>query len=371
MSKTIIHITTSLHNGGAEAALFRLVCNDESDDKHIVISMREAGLYSSKLSDKGVTVHHLDMGSGKITLKGLFQLARLLRQYRPTVIQTWMYHASLVGGMVARLCGERNIYWGIHHATFDPERNKKSTLWVIRLCSFVSKIIPYRIIYCSQKSSQLHEETGFCHTKTLVIPNGYELDKFKPLTESERYSPAKNTTTLGMVARFDPLKDHENLLKALAHLKKRKIDFVCQLIGQGMDEENKSMLALINNYGLAGNIEMLGEQEDIPSIMNQLDIHILSSSAEAFPNVIAEAMACGTPCVATDVGDTATIIGGHGWVIPAKDYESLAAAVQEAIEMKRQAPRQWSERKNQCRAHIVKNFTIERMINNYKAAWCN
>lgn len=366
MIKTIIHITTSLHNGGAEAALFRLVCNDDSDDRHIVISMREEGVYSSKLSDKGITVHHLDMGSGKITIKGLFLLARLLRQYRPTAIQTWMYHANFVGGIIARLCGARKIFWGIHHATFDPERNKKSTLFVIRLCRYVSRIIPYRIIYCSQKSSELHNESGFCHAKTLIIPNGYELDKFKPLT---KHSPAENTITLGMVARFDPLKDHDNLLRALASLKNQKIDFVCRLIGQGMDTENTEMLSLINRYDLAGNVEMLGEQEDIPSIMNQLDIHILSSSAEAFPNVIAEAMACGTPCVATDVGDTATIIGAHGWVVNARDSGALAAATLEAIRMKREAPQQWSERQDHCRAHIVKHFTIERMISNYKGAW--
>lgn len=364
--RTILHITTSLHGGGAEAALYRLIIRDNAPDiEHIIISLREKGLYSKRLESAGHRVHHLDMPPGTISLKSMFKLIQLVRHYRPECVQTWMYHANILGGLAAYIAGRHRIYWSIHHATLDSERNKRSTLAIIRLGSFFARFIPRKIIYCSNSSAELHQSIGYPRKKRLTIPNGYEIDKFTPNARIN----SETKVVLGMVARYDPLKDHTNLFQALKIIDSYNIGFTCLLAGHGMTPENTKLCQNIENLGLMKRIQLLGEQEDIPEIMNSLDIHLLSSSAEAFPNVIAEAMACGTPCVSTDAGDSRTIIDRHGWIAPAKNPEKLAEAIMKAINEKENAPYKWNKRKEECRQHIVQNFTIEKMISAYHKAW--
>jgi Glycosyltransferase len=123
---------------------------------------------------------------------------------------------------------------------------------------------------------------------------------------------------------------------------------------------------------LEDNISLLGQRTDIATIMNSLDVHILSSSfGEGFPNVVAEAMACGTPCITTDVGDAAIIVGDTGWVVPPKDSQALANAMLEAMEEKQNNPQAWKARKQACRERIVNNFSIEKMVDSYHQVWFN
>ncbi len=136
-----------------------------------------------------------------------------------------------------------------------------------------------------------------------------------------------------MVARYDPQKDHNNLLNALALIKQMSIH--CILVGEEMTFRNTELTALIKEYDLQDRVTLLGPQDNIPSIMNALDVHVLSSVGEAFPNVLAEAMACGTPCVATDVGDAALIVGETGWIVPPSDPESLAQALADVVQCKK------------------------------------
>jgi glycosyltransferase involved in cell wall biosynthesis len=223
---------------------------------------------------------------------------------------------------------------------------------------------------------RVHELLGYRSDKMTVIPNGYDLSAFYPYTMDER-SPLDGVPEsdddlplLGMVGRYNAQKDHLNLLKALAELKSRNVDFRCLLVGAGLDSENETLTRLISELDLDSHVLLLGLRSDIPAIMNRLDLHILSSSfGEAFPNVVAEAMACGTPCVGTDVGDTTLIIGGHGWVVPPKDHLLLANAIQSAIDEYQNSPALWSMRQHSSTEHIRNNFTIDKMVSSFESVW--
>lgn len=369
----ILHIITGLNNGGAEAALFRL-CKSNKDNKHHVISLMDDGTYGSQLKEEGIKVDVLNMQQGKVSLKGLVKLFKIIRLVKPDAIQTWMYHADLIGGVIARLAGVGNINWGIHHSNLTKGDAKNSTIYIARVLSVLSYFIPRSIICCAEKSADVHSELGYCKSKLTIIYNGYDLDTFNVNSEARElvrreFNVNNNMLLLGMVSRFHPFKDHKTLVDALGILKESNINFKCILVGQGMTEENQDLNTWFNESNVSNNMILAGTRNDIPKIMNALDLHILSSSSEAFPNVLNEAMACGTPCVTTDVGDAAFIVGDYGWVSPSKKPHKLAEGVLAAIDIKENFPDKWQNIKKQARSRIKDNFTIETMVQKYNKVW--
>lgn len=366
-----LHIITGLNDGGAEAVLFRLCAQDRAN-RHHVVSLMDGGKYGPLLEEIGVSVTALDMPRGRITMAGLWQLWRLVRKLRPDVIQTWMYHADLIGGLIGRLARQRNIVWGIHHTTLVSGKSQRGTIWVARLCAQLSQWIPRRIVCCAEKSREVHAALGYDHARMRVISNGYDLALFRPdpvaghsVREELGIDPA--TPLLGFVARFDPLKDHANLLQALTLLKMRKSVPQCLLVGTGMTSDNSVLTGMITDLGLDGRVLLVGRRNDIPAVMNALDLHVLSSTSEGFPNVLAEAMACGTPCVSTDVGDAADIIGPTGLVVPTRSPETLAGAIAKLL-TERDTPA-WTGRKDAARRHVAERYGIERMVRSYHEVW--
>lgn len=370
----IIHIITGLNNGGAEAVLHRL-CKYDKVNENIVVSMMNMGKYGSLLTKENVEVYTLDMPIGKLTFSGILKLYKLLRLEKPDVVQTWMYHANLIGGIVAKIAGVKKIVWGIHHSSLDKKHNKSSTILIAKISAKLSRFVPSDIVFCAEKSYQVHENIGYKCKSMQVIPNGYELDKFYPKIENVeklkidlKLSDVKNI--IGFVARFNELKDHDNLIQALKIVNQQE-NVKCLLIGADMVESNSALMEIINKYNVAENILLLGERTDISDIMNLLDIHILSSYSEAFPNVLCEAMACGTPCVTTDVGDSGFIVNNTGWVVPVKNSVELSKAILSAIEEKNENFEKFKKRQVNSREWIVDNFSISKMIDNYINIWSN
>lgn len=371
----VVHIITGLNNGGAEAVLFRLVAANQTNGYyHHVVSLMDHGIYSAPLEQIGATVHTLNLPRGRVTAAGLLRLFRLMRQIRPNVVQTWMYHSDLIGGVVARLAGIRAIAWGIRHANLDPAHNSRSTLAIVRLCALLSGWVPRKIVSCSAQATRVHQAAGYRADKFIQIPNGYNLQHLQPDAAARgavraELGIAHNAFVLGMVARFDVQKDHRNLVQALGLLKRRGVPFTCLLVGTGMDEANAELHGWLDAAGVAGSVKLLGPRGDVPAVMNALDVHVLSSLGEAFPNVLAEAMACGTPCVATDVGDAAVIVADHGWVVPPQDSEALADGLAQAYGQFSVGGAAWQARQAACRAHIMANFELELMCQRYRQAW--
>lgn len=375
ISYNILHVVTGLNNGGAEAVLCRLASFDQAaGNKHHVISLMDRGVYADRLERAGVSVYTLNFPRGKISAKGLLKLHRLIRSIQPDVLQTWMYHSDLIGGLVGRLSGVRAIAWGIRHANFDAAHNSRTTMLLMRICARLSSWLPCKIVSCSTEATRMHQAAGYNADKFVDIPNGYDLQNLRPDSNAGSAVRAElgigaNEFVLGMVARFDAQKDHANLVHALSQIKQRGIPFICLLVGNGMDASNNVLRNWLDTAGIADQVRLLGPRSDITAVMNALDIHVLSSLGEAFPNVLAEAMACGTPCVTTDVGDAALIVGEHGWVVLQQDAGALANGLVEAYKSFQAGGNTWEARQVACRKHIMENFELALMCERYRQVW--
>lgn len=368
----IVHVITGLGDGGAEGVLYRL-CKHDGERRHAVISMMDGGRYAGPLRELGVPVHSLGLKRGRLNLRAVLELRRLLRRYNPQVVQTWLYHADLLGGTVARLVGVPRVSWGIRHGELPTDKTTPTTILVARLCALLSRFVPHTIVSCSAVAKDIHIALGYDAAKFRVIPNGYEVDQLAPDDEARRsfrteLGIADDVPLLGMVSRFNPQKDHPNLLRALAKLAAADLRFRVALVGRGMTEDNAELTALADELGLRDRIHLLGRRDDIATVMNGLDIHILSSASEGFPNVVAEAMACGTPCVVTNVGDAALLAAPAGWIAEPMDAAALAGAIAQALGELDDAAA-WRRRKTAARDHILAHFGIEKMVLAYRQCW--
>lgn len=368
----VLHIITGLGDGGAEGVLARL-CLHAKEASHVVISLMDEGKYGAVLKEANVCVYSLGLNPSKPNPVKLLSLIKLIRKESPDVVQTWMYHADLLGGVAAKLAGVKAVFWGVRHSVLEKGKSKRSTIIISKLCAWLSPFIPEKIICCADKSLQVHADIGYQKSKLIVIQNGYDLSRFEPNTEMriairDQYGISSEVILLGMVGRYDPLKDHKNLLRSLSFLK-NKSNIKCLLVGKGLSKENAELAQIISAYDLKDIVILAGQQTNIPAIMNSLDVHVLSSSSEGFPNVLTEAMACGTPCVSTDVGDAAIIVKDTGWVIPAHNSQLLSGAISIAIDEKINHPAKWQERQRQCRSRVEESFNIEMMVSGYMTAW--
>jgi len=367
----ILHVITGLDNGGAEAALYRLVTSDARHTHHVV-GLMDNGVYGDRLVRAGIGLDTLRMPRGLVTPAGVIRLYRLMRSLKPDIVQTWMYHADLVGGLLARIAGMKNIIWGIR-GPFDRERTALSTKTAVKLCALLSRWVPRVIVCNSMYAIEAHIRAGYSARKFINIPNGCPITEYRPDPTARtqllrEFDLGEGVFLIGMIARFDSHKDHENLFGALSRVAQRVPGLTCLLVGNGMSMTNERLVRLVRKYRLEGVIKLLGQRDDIPRIMAALDIHVLSSVAESFPNVLAEAMACGTPCVTCDVGDAAVIVGDTGWVVPRSDTIALADAIVNSWH-EMQDPNISSARKKACRNRIHENYSLERMVASYTHVW--
>lgn len=363
MSK-VLHVITSLGDGGAEGVLYRL-CSNDNNNEHVVISLINEGKYISCLKNNGIAVDTLNFEQGKISLNNFISLYKGIKNHNPDIVQTWMYHSDLFAGLAAKLLGVKHIIWNIRHSSLEPSKTKRSTIIVAKLCAVLSKFIPNRIICCAESAREAHIKYGYQESKMTVIPNGYEVDKFK-FTSTVNY---ENKVNIGMVGRYAPEKDHNNLLSALKIIKDNGYVFSMKLIGKNMTSDNVSLMNDIKNTNVLDCVELLGPRNDIPEVLSKLDIHTLSSSSEGFPNVLAEAMLCGIPCVTTNAGDASFIVGNTGWVVDIEDNNMLAEALMKAMDSLKASPQDWSQRKIACRHKVVSEYSLPTMIKKYNDVW--
>src|ERR1700720_3296601 len=328
----VMHIITTLGPAGAENMLCRIAAGmDGTRFENEIVSLTGILDLAERMDSIGVRVRTLGMKKAIPNPLLVWRLARWIRESKPDVIHTWMYHANLIGALAARLAGNVPVVWAIHHNAYDPRVDKRRTMLVNRACALLSRKFAARIVFCSEASLRTHKKLSYAAEKLEVIPNGFDVQQVKPdptARESLRRElgiPA-DALVIGIGARFHPHKDQRNFIPAAARLHKLMPEVHFLLFGMGITWENAQLAGWIHSAGIRERCHLLGLRQDISRLFSGMDIATTASRSEAFPIVVGEAMACGPPCVVTDVGDSSLIVENTGMVVAPEDPHALAEA---------------------------------------------
>lgn len=335
-----------------------------------VISLTSLGDLAPRFAALGIPVEAMGMKPGRLNLLKFLRLVGLLKRLNPDVVHTWMYHADLLGGLAARLAGVSAVGWCIRNSNLDKQTTKFTTRAIVGLCATLSKWVPSKILSCSEMARQVHVAHSYDAEKMVVVPNGFDLTQFKPNENARGIVRAElgldiETPLVGLIGRFDPQKNHAGFFEAagLLHRQMPHVHFV--LAGTNVDRNNPDLNQAIARAGVLSNTHLLGLRTDTSSLMAALDV-LASSSAygEGFPNVLGEAMACAVPCVATDVGDSAYIVGDAGRVVAPSDMVGLAHSLMDVLRMPAAERLALGEA---ARTRIATHFEIGHVTRQYEA----
>jgi glycosyltransferase involved in cell wall biosynthesis len=362
---TILHVITDLDRGGAETVLYRLMLNINTDSHqhHVVVSLRDCGFFGDKLEAVGVPVHSLGMGGARNLPGALFKLVKLMRSLRPDVVQTWLYHADLLGGFAAQFAGRPPVIWGVHTVHLDPSSSLVTKL-IRRLCAWTSAWLPSAILCVARAAVESHAALGYVRDKMQVVPNGFDLPNIEALraeAHALRLSLGfeSHHQVIGCVGRFHPDKDYPTFLRAAFLLKECQPDVRFLLVGKSLSPSNVVLMSWIVEAGLQGYVVTLGERNDISTCLLAMDLFCLPSKTEAFPLALGEAMAAGRPVVTTDVGDAALLVGDAGIIVPAGDPKSLCNGLQRMLQC---STRDLQELGAAARQRIECGFSMQSMV---------
>lgn len=367
----IVHIITGLSGGGAERTMinvarglgparFQSQVISLSRDHTLVPALHAAGIPVTTLDARPI----LTLGFGP-----LLRIAHFLRREKPDIVQTWLFDADLAGGIAAWITGIP-VIWNIRASLSDsgwrPLASSVRLRVVARLCAAISGIVPRNIVSCS-RANVSRSLRHYQQEKIRVIGNGADVEVFKPdpIARAEvrkELGVGEGMPLIGMVARFHPVKDFETFFAAARRVIDTHPESCFLLCGQGMERENVALTRMIRSHGLEDSVLRLGFRDDVARVFAALDVYVLSSKSEAFPNVLLEAMAAGVPCVATDVGESSFITGDAGRIVPPGDPAALAAAVRELIDLP--LPEMEALRV-QARSRVVREFTLASTIARY------
>jgi len=368
----IMHLITDLAIGGAEVMLYKVLSRlDRSQFQNSVVSMTDRGSLGDKIEALQVPVFTLGLRRGIPDPRALYRLLRLLRAERPHILQTWLYHSDLLGLAAGRLAPVPVVAWNIRCSDMDLREYPQLTSLVLRTLVWLSRF-PDVVIFNSNAGWLFHQRLGYRPRKSSMIPNGFDLDEFRPDPDARSWfrkelglSPV--IPLVGLVARYDPMKDHENFLRAAASVVKQRPGIHFVLVGQGVDESNQELITEIRNHNISLNLHLLGNRHDIRNIMPALDVLVLSSAfGEGFPNVLGEAMAAGVPCIVTNVGDAPMIVADTGRVVHAKDAAGLAAAIREVVDMPAEERRRLGRA---ARRRIEECFSLPSVVRQYEVLY--
>lgn len=347
----VMHVITGLGQGGAETWLLRLLAalpRGRFDSRVVSLLGLEggAGLLAEPIRRLGVPVESLGLRRGRAGPGAVLRLAGLMRRWRPQVVQTWLYHADLLGLAAARLsgCGAA-VSWGLRCAYMDFARFGAGTRWTVRACAALSGW-PEAVTANSEAGAAHHGALGYRPRRLVVLENGVDGDLFRPDGAARARLRAEwgvggATPLVGLVARLDPMKGHDVFCAAARRVLTVRPDARLVFCGQGTEPDRAMdgpLDGLLRTHGLEGAAIRLGARDDVPAVLAALDVLALASLGEGFPNVVLEALACGVPVAALDVGDARRMVGPGGSVAapevsgPEASVETRAEALADGLE---------------------------------------
>lgn len=367
----VLHIITDLHTGGAEVMLAKLLEHLQgSEFQSEVVCLGAGGATLERIMQIPIPVHVIGMKRDCSFVQGLLRVRRTIRSFNPDVIQCWMYHANLIGQLAAACTLQRKaVIWNIRR-DLNNSCEKLTTKAVIVIGGKVSSMAA-AIVYNAHCAKQSHtSRAGYNSQKAVVIPNGFDTQVFKPSTQERteirrELGISEEAFLIGSVGRYSPVKNQPMFLRACAIVASVLPDAKFLLLGRDI-AQTQPLTELVAELGLEARVLLLNERSDVRRVIAAFDLAVSSSWVEGFSNFLGEAMSCGVPCVATDVGDSRLLIADTGRVVPAGDHQKLAAALIELAQMP-SSVRQSSA--IEARQRIIEEFSLEGVASRYCRLW--
>ena len=356
----IVHIINSLKKGGAEGNLYRLCKFQKKKYKNkiniIIITLIDNGYYEYELKKKGIKILSLRINEeNKIFdfIKKITKLRKYIKKINPDIIQSWMYHSNFLSIFIPKKYYNR-IFWNIRHSELNLRISKKMTILLSIICGLFSRFVPKKIIYCSEKSIKFHENNQYySKKKTRLIDNGYSDKTYYPsnnlrLNFRKKNKIKKTDIILGYAGRYAKQKNIESLLNAFSKIVKNYENAHLYMVGKEINLQNKELINIISGLNIKDKIVLLNEQKNLLEFYNGIDLLVLTSHSESFPNVIAEAMLCSTPVLASNAGCSKKIIDKYGFVLNKNDYLSITKGLKKSINILENKKKNWKFLKKKC-----------------------
>lgn len=357
----ILHIITGLLKSGAEQNLYYVVTEDKVN-QHIVVSLLSKGYYGVRLEQKNIKTIYLNLDKKKNFFSKLKKLFLVIKNEKPKIVQTWMYHADIIGGFLARIAGNKNVVWNIRSSflNFDKLRIISRVIYYVHL--ILSNIIPKIIITNSNSAINFHKFL-FNKNKFILVNNGFKIPKNDNLKflSNDRF-------IIGHFARFDPQKNHEMVIELAHLLKLENFKFKVYLFGRDINYKNFKLKNLILKKNLSKNVKLFDEVKKIDNYYKKCDCVVSTSIyGEGFPNVLAEAMNNGVISISTNIGESQKIVKNKNRIF--NNLDELKKIIIELEKIKKTNKDKWKLLKVNCKRHIRKNFSIYKMVKTYNNIW--
>ncbi|HLJ28088.1 MAG TPA: glycosyltransferase [Candidatus Angelobacter sp.] len=365
----ILHVITGLEAHGAETMLFKLLSARSAGYEAAVVSLAREGELGPRIAALGVPIYSLGLRGALPNPAAALALRRITRSVRPQLIQGWMPHGNLMASLAGAFAREyAPVLWNVRMSLYSLGDLPWRTSCLIRLGARLSSR-PAAIIYNSQVGAKQHEAIGYNAARRVVIPNGFDCQMFRPDQRARQEVRAElgvsdGSVLIGLIARYHPMKDHLGFLRAAGMLASRYPLARFVLIGRGVTQEDPALLAMIAEQHLQGRVFLLGQRLDTLRLTAALDVACSASFwGEGFSNAIGEAMACGIPCVATDIGDSAYVVAEAGMIVPPRNPEAFAYAMAQLIEA---GPERRRELGDLGRRRIETEFSLPVVVRRYE-----
>lgn len=335
----ILYLIVSFRSGGTQRQLVELLKNlNKERYEPIVACFEKQGNFLKDIQKMDIPIVEIKH-SGKLfkpqVIKVIFCLSRLLKKEKISILHAFLSHPYVLGTLAAKIVGTPIVIMSERNVDIYPKRRH----W---LAGHITQMLVNKIIVNAEAIKKyLMGQHGTKDEKFSVIYNGVNLDRFNlqidMAEKRKRLGLLSEFPTIGILASLSEKKDHHTFLKAVGLMVKKIPSMQALIIGEGPLREKLQNMA--RQLGVGKNVKFLGNREDIPGILALLDILVLSSVREGFPNAILEAMAAGKPVVATDVGGCRELVqhGKTGYLVPPKRPDLLLDAIEKMLVDKEKA----------------------------------